>query len=404
MHFQETTITQYKPAISAKYSGDNSLITDEETETTITSTLYLGIRLGKNTSFYFNPELSGGSGLSGAKGIAGFTNGEAFRVGDAAPRIYLARAFIKQIFPLSKETESVADDANQLSGTIPKAYISFQIGKFCMADYFDANKYSHDPRVQFFNWSLMSNGAWDYPANVRGYTWGYVAELVKPNFSVRISSSLVPTVANGPDLNWNIGKNISHTAEIEKPYRFLGKNGIVRLLGFYTETYMGNYLLAAAQPSPDITTTREDGRTKTGFGLNIEQDLTENAGLFFRSSWNDGKNETWAFTEIDNSVSLGFATTLAKWKRPFDTFGAAIAINGISAEHQTYLKSGGYGFIIGDGNLNYDTEKIFETYYNLHLHEQHFWIAPNYQFIVNPAFNKDRGSVHVFGIRVHTEF
>lgn len=403
-HFQQTVVSQTKPSINAPYSGTNSLIQSKETQASITATFFTGVKLWKGAEGYFDAELSGGSGLSGAKGIAGFTNGEAFRIGDAAPKIYLARLYLKQTIPLSKEYVTVEDGINQIATQYPKKYLRFVLGKFCLSDFFDLNTYSHDPRSQFMNWALMSHGAWDYAANVRGYTSGYVVEYGSPEVGIRLSTTAVPTTANGPDLNYHFAKNYSHSAEISKPFGKSGKQTIIRLLGYYTKTYMGNYAIATQTFDKDITETRKDGRTKIGFGLNAEQQLNANAGLFFRTSWNDGKNETWAFTEIDHSISLGFSNAGTKWKRPNDTFGVAIVANGISKEHQAYLANGGYGFIVGDGKLNYGLEKIFETYYNIHLHDKHFWLAPNYQFVVNPAYNKDRGPVNVFSLRAHAEF
>ena len=404
MHFQQTVIIQNKPAMKAQYSGTNSLLTPNETQVSVTSTFYAGLKLWKWGDIYINPEMSGGSGLSGAKGIGGFPNGEAFRIGDSSPKIYLARGFYKQTIPLSSEMQETPDEPNQVEQKTPIKYINLVIGKFGLADYFDNNKYSHDPRVQFLNWGLMSNGAWDYPANVRGYTVGYVAEYISPKISLRISTAALPTSANGPDLNYNFKKSYSHSAELEKPYKLGNQNGILRVLGYYSNTYMGNYTEATARTDKNIILTRKDGRTKKGFGINLEHDLSENMGLFGRYSWNDGHNETWAFTEIDRSLSIGFLTNGAKWNRIDDTFGLALLTNGLSDDHQRYLKTGGNGFILGDGKLNYSKEQILELFYKYHLHDRHFWITPNYQFINNPGYNKDRGPAHVLSIRVHTEF
>jgi high affinity Mn2+ porin len=403
-HFQQTVVSQTKLKINAPYSGTNSLTTAEETQASITATLFTGVKLWEGAEAYFNAELSGGSGLSGAKGIAGFTNGEAFRIGDAAPKIYLARLYLKQTIALSNDFETVDDGINQVATKYPKKYLRFILGKFCLSDFFDSNSYSHDPRSQFMNWALMSHGAWDYAANVRGYTSGYVIEYGSPKVGIRFSTTAVPTTANGPDLNYKFAKNYSHSFEVNKKFGEIGKETTVRLLGYYTKTYMGNYAEAIKRTDKDVTETRINGRNKVGTGLNVEQKITDNAGIFFRASWNDGKNETWAFTEIDRSISVGFSNNGTKWKRPNDTFGLALVANGLSNEHRDYLASGGYGFIVGDGKLNYGLEKIVESYYNIHLHDRHFWVSPNYQFVVNPAYNKDRGPVSVFSLRAHAEF
>lgn len=399
-HFQQTVVTQYQPGVNAAYSGPNSFSVKEEAQTSVTSTFFVGVRLGKNTEFYFNPELAGGSGLSRATGIAGFPNGETFRVGNPKPTVYVGRAYIRQYIPLSKETTMADDAPNQLRGVRPAKYLSFAIGKFSLADFFDGNSYSHDPRTQFLNWSLMNHGAWDYAANVRGYTQGIMIEFVSPAYAVRYAATQVPEEANGAKLEKQIGKALSHQIEVEKPFG----TAKLRLLGYINKANMGNYKLAAQLPVPDITETRQYGRTKAGFGVNYEQQVTSDLGLFARYSYNDGRNETWAFTEIDRSASVGIALKGSKWKREEDTIGLAVVSNGISKDHRAYLNAGGLGFMVGDGKLRYGSEDIVEVYYRYYLHEDHFWISPDYQFILHPAYNKDRGPANVFGARVHVEF
>ena len=404
IHFQQTVIPQHKPKINAPYSGENSLTDTSETQTSLTTTIFLGRRLWKGAMAFYNPELAGGSGLSQARGVAGFTNGECFRIGNPSPTIYTARLFLRQDFALKNtKTETEEDAANSLGGERPANRFTIAIGKFSIADYFDNNSYAHDPRTQFMNWALMSTGAWDYPANTRGYTWNFVAEYVRENYAIRAASSLVPTTANGPDLNWNWSGNNSNTLELEKSTTFFGKEGKLRALAFYTTTYMGSYAEAIKQTNPDVALTRKDGRTKYGFGLNYEQELTKESGLFFRASWNDGNNETWAFTEIDHSISGGFVKDNL-FGRKEDRLNIGFAINGISDLHRQYLAKGGYGFIIGDGKLpNYGLETIFEINYNAKITD---WLSvtPDYQLVINPAYNQDRGPVHAFALRFHTEF
>jgi high affinity Mn2+ porin len=407
IHFQQTVISQYHPEFNAPYSDTFSLQPSSEAQTSFTSTFFIGLRLWKGAQFYFNPEIAGGGGFSQARGIAGFTNGETFRIGNPKPQGYVARFYIKQIIGLSKETKNSEDRANQVSWKQPISYISISAGKFSISDFFDNNSYAHDPRTQFMNWALMSNGAWDYPANTRGYTWGIVIELVKPAWALRASSTLVPKSANGNIMDLNIKNAKSETLEYQKNYNLLKKPGIIRLLGFFTQANMGNYNLSVqeAPASPDITLTRKAGRTKYGAGFNMEQQISKSMGLFGRTSWNDGRNETWAFTEIDHTASLGMVLKGNSWKRTDDNLGIAFVSNGISKAHQNYLAAGGHGFMIGDGKLHYGREKIGELFYNFHLHEQHFWISAGYQFVINPAYNKDRrGPVHVFSLRIHVEF
>ena len=411
LHFQQTLIDQWHSGFTTPYAGKFSLADRESAKLSFTSTLFLGRRLWKGAAVYFNPEVAGGSGLSAARGIAGFPNGETFRIGVSDPVLYLARLYLRQTFAIGTDTEVDEDDLNQVAGPRPKHYFAINLGKFSVADFFDQNSYSHDPRTQFMNWSLMSAGAWDYAANTRGYTVGGVLEYVTPDFALRLGSTLVPTYANGPLLNYHYGTAHAETVELTKGYRLGGRQGTLRVLGFRNVAPMGDYAAAtAANPRLHADTSavalfREPGRTKMGFAFNAEQELTKEVGLFARLSYNDGRYETWAFTEIDHSASLGVVSTGARWQRPDDRLGAAVVVNGISAEHQAYLAAGGYGFIIGDGMLNYGLEQIGEVYYSISLPRYHASISPDYQFILNPGYNRDRrGPVHVAGVRLHVEF
>lgn len=405
-HFQLTTVSQHKFDMPAPYTGANSLLPESESASTLTSTIFWGAQLWKGGAIYINPEISGGSGVSSTHGIAGFTNGEAFRVGNPQPKIYAARAFLQQTIHLGGNEEYIGEGANDVYKTRTEKYIDIILGKFSIADYFDQNSYSHDPRAQFFNWALMSNGAWDYPANVRGYTWGGVIEYGNPKFKLRAASTLVPTEANGNTMDTHYAKANSNVIEFEKPWFLRQHKGIIRLLAYYTTAHMGNYNQAIAEnpTAPDVVSTRKYGRTKYGFGINLQQELTDDLGLFARASWNDGNNETWAFTEIDKSISAGLSISGRQWKRANDVVGLAAVVNGISKPHLDYLAQGGYGFIIGDGQLNYGGECIAEIYYRARLFSENFYLTPDYQFVWNPAYNKDRGPAHLVALRAHIEF
>ena len=410
LHFQQTLIKQWHNDLTTPYTGEYSLADRESAKLSFTSTLFIGRRLWKGASLYFNPEVAGGSGLSGARGIAGFPNGETFRIGDPSPSLYLARLYLRQVFALGSGADTQEDDINQLAGPRPRRYFAVNLGKISVADYFDQNSYSHDPRTQFLNWSLMSAGAWDYPANTRGYTAGAVLEYVTPGFALRLASTLMPTLANGPVLDFHYGSAHAETLELTKSYKLGGRAGTVRALGFRNVAAMATYrsAVAVAQATgarPDVETVRRAGHTKMGFGLNAEQEISKNVGLFARLSYNDGKNETWAFTEIDHSTSLGVVSTGARWRRPDDRLGAAVVVNGISPEHRAYLAAGGYGFIIGDGALTYGLERISEVYYSIALPRYHVTISPDYQLVLNPAYNRARsGPVHIAAVRLHIKF
>jgi high affinity Mn2+ porin len=406
LHFQLTTVTQYHPSFDAPYTGKNSLSPDEEHETTITSTLFLGARLWRGAEFYADGELSGGSGLSHTFGIAGFPNGEAFRVGDAEPRIYLARLMLRQTFALGTETERVEEDQNQLAGEQPVHRLTLTMGKFGVADFFDTNTYSHDPRTQFMNWADWTSGAWDYSADTRGYTWGFVLEYFDAGWSARFAATAEPKVANGLEFDKDLLHAYALTTEVGRDFCLDGRKGTARLLLFWNRADMGNYREAIEQAgggAPDVTATRREGRAKWGFAVNVEQDLGNSFGFFLRGSWNDGQNEAWAYAEIERSFTTGVVRK-APWKsRPDDEAGLAFILNGLSRDHRDYLAAGGYGFMIGDGRLAYALETIVELYYQARLIE-HLWLAGSYQFVANPAYNADRGPAHVLGVRLHAEF
>ncbi len=402
IHFQQTVIGQYHGKFHSPYQDSNSFVAKESSKYSLTADIFSALRVWKGGMIVFNPEMAGGSGLSGTHGIGGFTNGETFRVGDPSPTLYVARAYIRQRFALSKVYGKIADGNNQADEMSSIRSIAITAGKICMADIFDGNTWSHDPRSSFFNWGLMSAGAWDYPANTRGYTYAGIVEYLAPKINIRAAISMVPEVANGPFLDLNFAKANSSTLEIQRNYRLRGHKGVIRLIGFYTQAHMGKYTLAR-DTHPYITSTRAYGRTKIGGAINIEQGFSSMMGAFFRASYNDGRNETWSFTEIDQSISGGVVFHDFCKKRPEDRFGVALLANGLSKDHSDYLTRGGYGFIIGDGQLNYGIEGIAEAYYAFKLRDGIF-LSPDYQYIINPGYNKDRGPISVYGLRGHIEF
>jgi len=415
VHFQLTVINQKHTAFKSAYQGMNSLAdTVEPGATSITTTIFAGRKLWKRAAVYFDPELSGGRGLSDALGVAGALNGETYRIGDPSPVVTVARAYLQQTIPLGHDDSiQVRDDANQVAGNVPSSRITVTAGKFSMSDFYDRNSYSHDPRSQFLNWSLMSNGAWDYPANTKGYTMGLVVELTRPEWALRLSSVAVPRIANHSEMEYVFGKAHAETAEFEQQLHIGRRSGILRLLLSHTASRAPSYKEGMTALTDHDTTLLQVisgnalatsyGGHKTGIGLNLEQPLSATTGLFARAGWNDGKDATWAFTEIDQTIQGGLSINGTRWKRPQDNAGMAAVINGISAGHRAFLKAGGYGFIIGDGRLDYGYEEVLEAYYNARLFDK-AWATVDYQFVNHPAYNKDRGPVHVFAIRGHIEF
>jgi high affinity Mn2+ porin len=252
------------------------------------------------------------------------------------------------------------------------------------------------------SWALMSNGAWDFPANTKGYTPSFVFEYVTPKHELRYGFSLVPTQPNGMVMNWNINRAGSHTLEYTYNYTIAGKKGALRLLSFITSANMGNYnqSITLNPTAPDLFVSEKNGRIKYGFGINYEQEINKEIGGFLRASWNDGNNETWVFTEIDRSISIGMSLNGNRWNRQNDNIGIAHVVSGISTPHRKYLQAGGMGFELGDGNLNYTLEQLTEIYYSMEL-TRYLFISGTYQFVQDPGYNKDRGPVNVFSVRVH---
>jgi high affinity Mn2+ porin len=401
-HFQMTTVTQTHGAFPSPYQGQNSLSPGFEIPTSFTSTLFVGRKLWSDAYFFANPEESMGSGLSGTHGIAGFPNGEIYRVDDPSAKTNLSRLFFQQDFGLGGGKEQIEDDLNQFAAEKDVRRVSLVAGKFSLNDHFDGNSYSHDPRTQFLNWSLMDNGAWDYAADTRGYTWGIYSELHLEKWSLRLALVQVPKIANQLDMDGDIVH--AHSGNLELEYRY--KTGVVRLLGYMNQARMGNYrqsinLAINSGSPPDITQT-EGYSTKYGFGLGFEHELTPELGIFSRIGWDDGATETWAFTEIDRTFSLGGVLKGISWHRPSDIVGLAFILNGLSKDHADYLSAGGVGFMVGDGALNYAPEQILEIYYRFKIIKE-FAISPDFQFVRNPGYNADRGPVPIYALRAHFE-
>ncbi|MBV9480210.1 MAG: carbohydrate porin [Acidobacteria bacterium] len=401
-HFQFTGIYQGYPAFRAPYSGANSLTPGNRSRETMTGTAYIGRALWEGGALYLNPEFAQGFGLSHTFGLAGFPNGEAQKSGSHVPKPYIARFYLTQTIGLGGEQEDVADDLNQVAGKRDISRITIYAGKMAIPDLFDGNSYAHDPRNDFMNWSVWEGGAYDYAADQRGYTDGIAAELNQKEWAFRLGGFLVPKHSNDRDLDTRILKHGGYQAEFEKRHELLGQSGKVRVLGFLNRALSGSYREALTIPGIDIAATRKD-RTKSGFVINLEQALTSDLGMFARLSYNDGHNEIMAFTDIDRSGQLGFSLKEERWGRPDDTIGLAGVINAISRDHADFLRAGGLGILVGDGRLTYGTEKIIETYYRCQITAS-VSLTANYQYVVNPAYNRDRGPVSILAARAHLQF
>jgi high affinity Mn2+ porin len=381
VHEQGTVVTEIHDHFPSPYIGPRSLLPVEPAATSETATLFLDARLWHGADIVFNPEIAGGTGFSGTTGIAGFPNGEITRVGVVAPTPYIARLFFRQTW----------------------GRITLYVGKLSMTDLFDLNRYSHDPRTQFGNWALMYNGAWDYPANVRGYDYGVALEFTETYWALRYGIFAEPAIANGAEIDPHIARANGQILELEERYWLDDNPGRVREWVFLNHAHMGDYLesLEAMPVTPDVTLTRSY-RYKYGFGGNLEQQITPELGMFLKAGWNDGRTESWAFTAIDRTVALGLTLAGKWWKRPQDQVGLAGVVNGLAKDHRDYLRAGGLDFIIGDGRLNYAPEQIIEAYYNWQL-VKGILVTADFQGVNHPAYNADRGPVAIAGLRVHFE-
>ena len=407
VHAQTTFLPTGYPAFRSPYAGPNSLPGSGQARETWTTTAFLGVRLWQGGEFYFDPELAQGFGLNGTLGLAGFSNGEAQKAGAPFPKYRPQRYYIRQTFGLGGEQEDVADAANQLPGKRDIDRVTVVVGRFAVGDFFDGNSYAKDPRADFMNWAMWSSGAYDFPADLPGFTRGAVAELNRKDWAVRVGVFEVPSAPNSDVLTFKTGGAV---LEFEERHKIFDQPGKLRLGIFANRGNTGNYrqalAIAAFDPAIDINTVMQSIRRenpKYGFYANAEQQIAKDIGLFARASWNDGQNETLSFTDIDRSLSGGVSIKGSYWGRSSDTIGLGGAINGLSSGHRDLLVAGGLGLLIGDGRLNYQPERILETYYAFAI-DKNFTVTADYQFITNPAYNADRGPVHIFSGRLHGEF
>ncbi len=406
-HAQATVILMGNGPFRSPYQGPNSFPQGTEMRTTMTGTLYLATKLPwEGGLLVVNPEVAGGRGPGDVFGLGGPPNGEAVRVGNPQPTPYFARFLYQQTFELGGEWEKLADLPNQIPGVHYKNNIVFKIGKMTATDDFDDNTYSHDPRTQFMNWGLMFNPTWDYPANVRGYTYGADVEMNLLDWSLRYGVWAEPAEANAAPLDPHILRAQGHAAEFEQRWTILNEQpGAVRLLAWLNNAHMGSYreALQMMPVNPDVTQTRQY-RSRYGFGVSWEQEILKNElGIFGRLGYADSHAETWAFTEVERTISIGMLLKGKRWNRPRDEVGLALLVNGIGPQHRDYLAAGGLGFELGDGQLHYAPETTVETYYNLRLRKG-INVTLDLQEVNNPGYNRDRGPIFFIGFRTHFEY
>jgi high affinity Mn2+ porin len=411
---QANIIFQGRIPFHALYQGPNSFRNSAEYKTSMLGTLYTALRRNQstryNTDFIFDLESAGGRGLSEALGLAGFTNLDVVRNPNLGSTPYIARYEIHQVIGLTNKTTSQEANFFALASTVPERRVEIRIGKMTLPDFFDVNSIGSDSHLQFMNWTVDNNGAWDYAADTRGYTVGAMAEYDDRAWSIRYGLFAMPVIANGIDMDWALSRAHGQNGEFELRRSWISqRKGVTRLLFYGNRAHMGTYreavdaFLAGTDTPPSIVAHEHFGALKYGFGYNTEQELTENLRVFGRFGWNEGQHESFAYTEVDQTVETGTDYAGNRWHRPLDKVAIAVVSNAIKRDHQNYLRLGGLGFLLGDGNLNYGRENTVESYYTLHAWKGMFY-SLDVQHIDNPGYNRDRGPAWVGSVRAHVDF
>ena len=407
---QVTVIGQHLFPFTAPYSGSKSLLDSGDTKTTATYGVYLGSRVSSVLQLYLDLEMARGAGVSNATGLAGVTNGDVIRQGTAnlSKGPYVARALVRLRIPLGPARDTVGRDIDQLAGVEPAVRLEIEAGKLAASDAFDLNRYANSTRTQFLDWGLFQNSAWDFAADTRGYTWGAVIAWVHPRWTARLGSFLMPTMANGNTFDTSYPRARGDNVELSVQPDASGT--VLRFLAYENHARMGSYAEALAHARavdsvPDIVADDRPGRTKVGLGVNVERPLADSGetGAFLRLGWSDGRNEDFAFTEVDRHASIGVQVAGGSWHRAADRFAVAYLLHGLSPDHRAYLAAGGSGFLLGDGRLRYGPEGILEAYYRAQL-GAYVEVSPDAQWIHNPGYNRDRGPAAVVSLRLNLRY
>lgn len=411
---QANWISQYHPTFTSPYQGPHSLSPEAQDATSRVLTLFTGLRVTDTTEFLCDVQETGGNGLGNALGVAGFFNLDVVRNPTLSKAPYIARLMWHQIIPLTGKKIVAVRSPFSLFPELPERRLELRFGKMSLADFFDVNSYGSDSNFQFMNWTVDNNGAYDYAADTRGFTYAAMLEYHDHNYIVRFAEALMPKVANGINLEGNLSLARAENLEFELHghvyKKALKQEGIVRILNYVNHANMGDYqqqinewLQSHSTPVPEITDHPLQTTVKYGFGVNFEQPLTNWIGVFGRWGWNEGQHESYAYTEVDQTWEIGVGGSGGRWGRPADHMGFAFVSNGISHPHALYLAYGGLGFLLGDGKLNYGRENILETYYTLHVWRG-IYPAFDLQYASNPGYNQARGPVIVPSLRLHLEF
>ena len=408
VHGQSTFTEVFQPAFRSPYQGPQSLDPGSRGRETFDITLYGGVRLWRGAEVWVNPEMDQGFGPSNTFGLAGYVSAEAYKLGSATPYARVPRLFLRQTIDLGGEVQAVAPDLNTLGGTQTANRVVVTIGKFSSFDIFDTNKYAHDPRNDFLNWSLIDAGNFDQAADAWGFTYGAAAEWYQDWWTIRGGMFDLPTRPEYKYLNPQFGVQEQWIAEVEERHTVFGQDGKLKLTGFYTHGLLGSYSDAVAYGKANGTTPNIFDvlkiRGKGGGSVNLEQSITSDLGFFFRAGVSDGTSSVTAYTDIDNTVSFGLSLAGNRWDRPDDTVGLGFSRNDITRQFKNYLNAGGLGILIGDGKLpNSGPEGVMEAFYSFAIHKG-VNLTADYQFINNPAYNRDRGPVSFLSARLHAQF
>lgn len=427
---QFTWISSWKPPFPAAYTNANgsnhSLFNSGEHSYTVTATLFLGARLWPGGEAYFAPEVISLRPFSGLNGLGGAVqNFELQKTGDMAPQVYRSRAYVQQNFNLGGGPVVKTSDPLQLGAVVDRRRIVLRAGNFTILDFFDRNAFASDLRRQFFNLAFMTYSSYDFASDARGFSWGGTAELYWDDWTLRYGRITPPKTPNALPNELRLDKNYGDQAELEHRHTLFGQEGAVRLLGFWNRGRVGRFDDAItefqADPTknaaacgerynygsenanaPDLCWARKTN-WKVGLGLNLEQHITEDVGVFLRGMFVDGQTEVYAYMPPDRSLAFGALLTGKPWHRPWDAAGAAFGMAWISKSHGDYLRMGGVDGFAGDGALNQAMESVIEAFYSVNFLTA-FWLSADVQHITHPAFNADRGPVNVFGGRLHAEF
>jgi high affinity Mn2+ porin len=406
IHGQATVVDQATLPFHAPYAGANSL-TPKIGRETFDATLYLGFRPWRGAEVWANGELDQGFGLDNTLGVAGFPSGEAYKVGKSTPYFRLPRLFLRQTIDLGGESQKVDADLNQLAGSQTANRVVITVGKFGVTDVFDNNVYAHDPRNDFLNWALIDTGTFDYAADAWGYTYGAAIEWYQGRWTLRAGAFDLTVVPNNSRLDPTFGQD-QYIVEIEERHNIGGQDGRLMLTGYLTRARMGTFAdaiaLAETTGQPPSTASVRRYQSRMGIGLDLEQPLRDDLGLFVRAGVADGRFEPFEFADIDETFAAGLSLSGKRWGRRDDTLGVAGVINGISKIHQEYLADGGLGILIGDGKLPHPgPEEIVETYYKIAL-TSHLALSLDGQLVTNPGYNRDRGPAPIVAARLHAQF